>query len=159
MPAELVCDALKMAIAHRGTRPGLIIHSDRGSQYASNLHRKLLKKHGMEASMNRKGNCWGRVDMWRGVFRSGISVSVPFVERCLNSQNHGFVSTCRSSNRTYRFPVSGFLQRYQTFAFERTRPDDGSSKRTRPRVSYTGTSQDIGDIQFPVGPSGVASSS
>ena len=77
-----------------------------------------------------------RVDMWRGVVRSGIPVSVPFVERCLNSPDHGFVSTCRSSNRTYRFPVSGFLQRYQTFAFERMSPDLVLSIRTRPRVSY-----------------------
>lgn len=65
MPAELVCDALKMAVAHRGTRPGLIIHSDRGSQYASDLHKKLLKQHGMEASMSRKGNCWDNSVMER----------------------------------------------------------------------------------------------
>ena len=38
---------------------GLIVHSDRGSQYASNLYRRLLKAHDFVGSMSRKGNCWG----------------------------------------------------------------------------------------------------
>jgi putative transposase len=58
MPATLVCDALNMAIQQRRPAPGLIVHSDRGSQYASELYQDLLAKHGFVCSMSRKGNCW-----------------------------------------------------------------------------------------------------
>ena len=46
MPATLVCSALQMAIGQRNPEPGLIVHSDRGSQYASSLHQSLLAKYG-----------------------------------------------------------------------------------------------------------------
>ena len=58
MKAQLVCDALTMAIWLRQPKPGLIHHSDRGSQYASHDFRKLLKSHGILGSMSRKGDCW-----------------------------------------------------------------------------------------------------
>jgi putative transposase len=52
MPAELVCEALNMAIQQRQPGPGLIVHSDRGSQYASELYQDLLNKHGFVCSMS-----------------------------------------------------------------------------------------------------------
>ena len=58
MPAKLVCDALTMAIQQRRPAAGLIVHSDRGSQYASELYQDLLASHGLVCSMSRKGNCW-----------------------------------------------------------------------------------------------------
>lgn len=58
MPAELVCSALQMAIAQRNPAPGLIVHSDRGCQYASDAYRGLLARHGLRVSMSGKGNCW-----------------------------------------------------------------------------------------------------
>ncbi len=58
MKAQLVCDALQMAIWRRRPDAGLIHHSDRGSQYASQAFRQLLKKHGIKGSMSRKGDCW-----------------------------------------------------------------------------------------------------
>ena len=57
MHAELVCAALQLAVAQRQPAPGLIVHSDRGSQYASALHQALLARHGLVGSMSRKGNC------------------------------------------------------------------------------------------------------
>lgn len=65
MPAQLVCDALAMAIASRRPAPGLIVHSDQGSQYASAEHTRLLDRHGLIASMSRKGNCWDNAVMER----------------------------------------------------------------------------------------------
>jgi len=56
--AELVCDALKMALGQRKPAIGLIVHSDRGKQYASHQYRELLKVHGCIGSMSRKGDCW-----------------------------------------------------------------------------------------------------
>ena len=58
MRASLVNDALLMAIWSRKPAKGLIWHSDRGSQYASDSHRKLLKDHGIIQSMSGKGDCW-----------------------------------------------------------------------------------------------------
>ena len=58
MKAQLVCDALTMAIWQRRPKAGLIHHSDRGSQYASKAFRRLLKAHGFKGSMSRRGDCW-----------------------------------------------------------------------------------------------------
>jgi len=58
MKANLVCDALKMALWQRRPKPGLIVHSDRGIQYASKAYRTLLSLYGCLGSMSRKGNCW-----------------------------------------------------------------------------------------------------
>ena len=58
MKASLVNDALLMAIKKRQPCEGLISHSDRGSQYASNSHRALLQAYGIKQSMSRRGNCW-----------------------------------------------------------------------------------------------------
>jgi putative transposase len=58
MKASLVTDALKMALWQRRPTPGLIVHSDRGIQYASKAYRSLLSLHGCLGSMSRKGDCW-----------------------------------------------------------------------------------------------------
>lgn len=65
MHAELVCSALQMAITQRQPSAGLLVHSDRGRQYASAAHRELLVRHGLLASMSRKGNCWDNAVMER----------------------------------------------------------------------------------------------
>ncbi len=58
MTKGLVISALQMAIWRRRPTPGLIFHSDRGSQYCSNDFQKFLKKNKMISSMSRRGNCW-----------------------------------------------------------------------------------------------------
>ena len=65
MPATLVCTALQMAIVQRNPAAGLVVHSDRGTQYASAQHQGLLKKYGLVGSMSRKGNCWDNAVMER----------------------------------------------------------------------------------------------
>ena len=65
MQAGLVCRALQLAIAQRQPAPGLIVHTDRGSQYASAAHQALLARHGLVGSMSRKGNCWDNAVMER----------------------------------------------------------------------------------------------
>ena len=56
--ATLVTTALMMAIMRRGRPRGVIFHSDRGSQYASEELRRKLQEYGLRQSMSRKGNCW-----------------------------------------------------------------------------------------------------
>ncbi len=59
MSADMVCRALKMGLNRRLLESGtLIIHTDRGSQYASEQYRQLLKTHNITASMSRKADCW-----------------------------------------------------------------------------------------------------
>jgi len=58
MKASLVNDALLMALWSRKPKRGLIWHTDRGSQYCSGSHRKIISDHGIQQSMSRKGNCW-----------------------------------------------------------------------------------------------------
>ena len=55
---HLVLKALEMGLKRRGTLDGAMFHSDRGSQYASEDHRKALVASGIDCSMSRKGNCW-----------------------------------------------------------------------------------------------------
>ena len=58
MRVDLVNEALLMAVWQRKPRRGLLWHTDRGSQYASQAHRDILNEHGIIQSMSRKGNCW-----------------------------------------------------------------------------------------------------
>jgi len=58
MKAELVNNALLMTLWKRKPLKGLVWHTDRGSQYASDSHRAILKEHHIVQSMSRKGNCW-----------------------------------------------------------------------------------------------------
>jgi transposase InsO family protein len=58
MRAELVCDALAMAVHARRPKAGLIFHSDRGSQYTSGAFRDLLGSQGMLQSLAAPGQCW-----------------------------------------------------------------------------------------------------
>jgi transposase InsO family protein len=63
MTATLVCDALRMALFARKRPRGVIMHTDRGSQYCSREHRTLLGEHGLIASMSAKGNCYDNAAM------------------------------------------------------------------------------------------------
>ena len=67
MPATLVCAALQMAIMQRSPAAGLVMHSDRGTQYASAQHQGVLKKYGLVGSMSRNSNCWD-TPSWRDSF-------------------------------------------------------------------------------------------
>jgi len=58
MTAQLVLDALTMALWRRGKPTELLHHSDQGSQYASEDFQRLLSAEGIACSMSRRGNCW-----------------------------------------------------------------------------------------------------
>ena len=63
MRTDLVSDALSMAVVRRGPDEGLLHHSDRGVQYASEDYQYLLQSHRMEPSMSGKGDCWDNACM------------------------------------------------------------------------------------------------
>jgi transposase InsO family protein len=58
LDAALAINALRMALNQSRPSAGLIIHSDRGSQFASTAYRQVLSQHRLVASMSRKGNCY-----------------------------------------------------------------------------------------------------
>ena len=58
LKADLVTNALQMALDRRQPRPGLIMHTDRGSQYVADRYLQLLHHYGIIPSMSRQGNCW-----------------------------------------------------------------------------------------------------
>lgn len=58
MPAELVVDALEMAVSRRRPRPGLVHHSDQGSQYVALVFGQRLRRAGIAQSMGSKGDCF-----------------------------------------------------------------------------------------------------
>jgi putative transposase len=61
--AQLVTDALVMAIWRRGKPDALLHHSDRGSQYTSEQFQRLMADHGVVCSMSRSGNVWDNAAM------------------------------------------------------------------------------------------------
>ena len=72
MTADIVIDALTMAWFRRKPAVGLMHHSDRGSQYASQPFQSKLKVYGMKGSMSRKGNCWDNAptESWFNSFKN-----------------------------------------------------------------------------------------
>ena len=72
MTTDIVTDALMMAWFRRRPEPGVMHHSDRGSQYASHAFQDKLKELGMICSMSRKGNCWDNAptESWFNSFKN-----------------------------------------------------------------------------------------
>ncbi len=63
LEARLAIDALHMALAQRQPEQGVLVHSDRGVQYACRQYREVLAGHGLIASMSRRGNCYDNAVM------------------------------------------------------------------------------------------------
>jgi len=63
LESRLVVDALELAVQRRLPGEGLLAHSDRGSQYASEHYQRLLAKHGIACSMSRRADCWDNAPM------------------------------------------------------------------------------------------------
>ena len=99
MDTELVCAAWHMALARRRPPPGLVHHSDRGSQYTSDRYQRVLREHGVTFSMSRPGNCFDNAptesffrtlkveigdDCYWPTRRAATSAIAEFIERFYN---------------------------------------------------------------------------
>lgn len=91
MTAQLVIDALQMAIWRRKPPHSLIIHSDRGSQYCSHDYQKLLTLHGLVCSMSKRGDCFDNAAMesWNHSFKVEAIHGEKFMTRSI-AKNHVF---------------------------------------------------------------------
>ena len=83
MTKQLVIDALQMALWHRKPPSGLVLHSDRGSQYCSKEYQKILKRHGLICSMSKRGDCYDNAAMesWNHSFKVEAIHGERFVTR------------------------------------------------------------------------------
>ncbi|WP_115616087.1 IS3 family transposase, partial [Acinetobacter baumannii] len=74
MTAQLVCNALNMAIRNRKPPQGLIVHSDRGSQYCSHEYRNMIEKYGFHGSMSKKGDCYDNapIESFWGILKNEL---------------------------------------------------------------------------------------
>ena len=74
METDLVADALRMAISVRAPAPGLVFHSDRGSQYTSEQFRRLLADHHIVQSLSRRGQCWDNAvaESWFATYKAEL---------------------------------------------------------------------------------------
>jgi transposase InsO family protein len=91
MTSKLVIDALQMAIWRRKKPRGVIIHSDRGSQYCSHDYQKLLADNGFICSMSKKGDCYDNATMesWNHSFKVEAIHGEKFTTR-IAAKNHVF---------------------------------------------------------------------
>ncbi len=91
MTKQLVIDALQMAIWGRKPPKGLIIHSDRGSQYCSYAYQQLLSQHGLVCSMSKRGDCYDNAAMesWNHSFKIEAIHGEKFTSRSI-AKNHIF---------------------------------------------------------------------
>jgi putative transposase len=121
--ARLAVEALRRAIALRRPLPGCVFHSDRGSQYASDPHRDLLKEHGFVGSMSRRGNPYDNPqaesfmktlkveDVYLMEYESfeEVAAGVPlFIEAYNERRLHsalGYLSPAKFEDRNARAPV------------------------------------------------------
>ena len=80
---QLVIDALNKALKARNYPTGVIVHSDRGSQYASKAYKALLKRYKLIGSMSRKGNCWDNAvaENFFGIIKKEYISQVKFITR------------------------------------------------------------------------------
>ena len=88
MREGLIIEALKMAVARREVRPGLLLHSDRGVQYRGNEYQQLIVDCKMRPSMSRKGNCWDNAVMESFFSRLKVELIYP--------ENYQTVETLRA---------------------------------------------------------------
>jgi putative transposase len=91
MTATLVIDALQMALWRRKMPRGVIVHSDRGTQYCSHDYQKLLTDNGLVCSMSKRGDCYDNAAMesWNHSFKVEAIHGEKFATRAL-TKNHVF---------------------------------------------------------------------
>lgn len=83
MTKDLVMQALFRAVSIRRPKPGLIQHTDSGSQYCAQAYQKLLRQFGMRASMSRRGNCYDNapIESFWGSLKSELIYHQRFATR------------------------------------------------------------------------------
>ena len=105
MPAELVITSLRKAYSHRGVPlHGLIVHTDRGCQYASEAYRADLRLRHAIPSMSRKGNCYDNAAMesfWATLKTEAFGTTIPTTRASAITMIFDYITTFYNSNRLH----------------------------------------------------------
>jgi putative transposase len=88
MRVDLPLQALRMAVGQRQPPLGLLHHSDQGSQYTSQLYQDELARHGMQASMSRRGECWDNAVAESFFSTLKCEIGVPRRYACIADARH-----------------------------------------------------------------------
>jgi transposase InsO family protein len=127
MTADIVTDALTMAWFRRNPAVGLMHHSDRGSQYASQPFQSKLKEYGMDGSMSRKGNCWDNAptESWFNSFKNERVHGLRYETRAeMTAASFEYIEVFY--NRTRRHSTLGYKSPMQFLDDWRTAQQDGN---------------------------------
>ncbi len=110
MTAALVIDAMQMALWRRKMPRGVIVHSDRGSQYCSHDYQELLRENGLICSMSKKGDCFDNAAMesWNHSFKVEAIHGEKFLTRA-DAKNHVFEYIDVYYNRKRLHSTLGYL--------------------------------------------------
>jgi transposase InsO family protein len=110
MTSQLVCDAFQMAVTQRRPTPGLIFHSDRGSQYTSHAFQAVLATHGTLSSMSGTGNCYDNAvaESFFGTLKSELVHHASYQSRA-EAELDIFYYIEGFYNRTRRHTTLGYL--------------------------------------------------
>ena len=126
MTADLVTDALTIAWFRKRPAPGVLHHSDRGSQYASQAFQKKLKEYGITCSMSRKGNCWDNAptESWFNSFKNERVHGVRYASHAeMKSETFEYIEVFYNRKRMhstlgYKSPIE-FLNEWNKLQHER----------------------------------------
>ncbi len=114
MRETLIIDALKMAVAQRDVRPGLMLHSDRGVQYRGNEYQDLVSDCKMQPSMSRKGNCWDNAVMESFFSRLKVELIYPEDYKTVDALHSGLFEYIEIFyNRQRRHSALGYVSPHQ----------------------------------------------
>jgi putative transposase len=108
--AALAIDALRMAVDGRRPKPGLIVHTDRGSQYACNEYRAFIEARGIVPSMSRKRDCWDNavVESFFASLKLELKPDRPWSTRC-EARTAIFEYIAAWYNRERRHSTLGYI--------------------------------------------------
>ncbi|OTP69547.1 Mobile element protein [Caballeronia sordidicola] len=120
MTKQLVMQALFRAVTSHRPPPGLIQHTDRGSQYCAHAYQKLLKQFGMQASMSRRGNCFDNapIESFWGSLKNELVYHRKFATRDQASKEiteyiEIFYNRQRTQERLDYLSPAAFTQRFR----------------------------------------------
>lgn len=119
MMKDLVMQALFRAVSNRRPKPGLIQHTDRGSQYCSSAYQKIVRQFGMRASMSRRGNCYDNapIESFWGSLKSELIYHRRFATReqarlAISEYIEMFYNRQRTQARLDYLSPAAFTQRF-----------------------------------------------
>jgi putative transposase len=110
IPKGAYTPELFRAVSKKRPPPGLMHHSDRGSQYCSHDYRKMLRQFGMRASMSRKGDCWDNAPMES--FWGTLKNELVHHRKYFTCEQEIFYNRMRKQKRLGYLSPAAFTQKY-----------------------------------------------